>query len=532
MIEQINGTGLSGISGKSTKHGKNSLFAKLLAMLEKHAETSGKGKGLQLNAAKSGKAKGLVALAEKADPVLAAKSKLLLALAVKDKTESKDKTDGIDTPLIAAHVLIDQTSQVKKGDKLGKASLLIAGQTAGQTHAKAGAKGVEKGAGQGVEKSAGQGAEKGAGQGAEKTVLNRGADKLDQGSAVLNQKAQGISTKADDVLASQFKGELGKHAQVLDSESTRLTSDKVAIDVSSVAQKIQGSEQTVKGASLTGFGPLEANRQATLNKTESTTAARAGLEQKKAEVIAQANQGLGEKPVAKTPTEVMGAAVGAHLQHAKAAHAQQPQQTQQLNSNAVAAGAQISLSEASLADSGSQFSDNKGGQGTQSSTSMLGDVKSTGSSSSSNANFQNYLTSKTAPVLSVFDSMNHIAQSAKNGQTRLEIQLDPANLGKIQISLQSDASKQLQVHMVVDQIMTRTALEQQLPQLRAALAQQGFDLSGFSMGSQGQQASSGGDSNGSRSQGGANHVENVMLDASQSTQTQQAMTGSGLSIRV
>ena len=506
MIEQINGTGLSGISGKSTKHGKNSLFAKLLAMLEKHAEVSGKGKGLQFNTAKSGKANGLLGVAQKADPLVAAKSKFLSPLAVKEKAQGKEKADGSEASLIAAHVIVDQSSQSKKSDNIGKSSLLIAGQMAGQANGKAGAKGVEK-----------------------------GADKLDQGSVVLNQKAQGISGKADDILASQFKGELGKQAQVLDSESTRLTANRAAIDVSTVVQKSQGAEQIVKGASLTGFGQLEAassNTEASLNKTDTTTAARAGLEEKKSEVIAQAKKDLGEKAVAKTPAEVIGGAVGAHLQHAKAAQAQQSQQVQQLNSTAVAAsGGQISLSETSLGDSGSQFSDNRGGQGTQSSSAMLGDVKSTGSSSSATANFQSYLTGKATPVLSVFDSMNHIAQSAKNGQTRLEIQLDPANLGKIQISLQSDASKQLQVHMIVDQSMTRTALEQQLPQLRSALAQQGFDLSGFSMGSQGQQASSGGDGDRPRSSSGSNHVETVMVD-SQTLQTQQAMTGSGLSIRV
>ncbi|WP_161957618.1 flagellar hook-length control protein FliK [Mariprofundus sp. EBB-1] len=514
MIEQINGTGLSGISGKSTKHGKNSLFAKLLAMLEKNAETSGKGKGLQLSAANSGKAKGLLSLAEKTDPVLAAKSKLLLALATKEKAEGKEKIDESATPLFAAHVIIDQASQTKKSDTIGKVSLLIEGQVTGQAHGKVGT----------------QGAEKGAEPGADKTAFIKGADKLDLGNNVLNEKAQGMSAKADGMPVSQFNGELGKQVQALDSESTRLVSDKVATDISALAQKSQGAEQSVKAASLTGIGQLEANAQPTLNKSDSTD--RAGLEDKKADLIGLAKQGLGEKSVAKTPAEVMGAAVGAHLQHAKAVQAHQSQQAQQINANAVASGVQVTMSEASLGDSGSQFSDNKGGQGTQASSSMLGDVKSTGSSSSANANFQSYLTSKAAPVLSVFDSMNHIAQSAKNGQTRLEIQLDPANLGKIQISLQSDASKHLQVHMIVDQSMTRTALEQQLPQLRTALAQQGFDLSGFSMDSQGQQASSGGDGHGARSQAGANQLEKVMVDGSLPTQTQQAMTGSGLSIRV
>ncbi len=87
--------------------------------------------------------------------------------------------------------------------------------------------------------------------------------------------------------------------------------------------------------------------------------------------------------------------------------------------------------------------------------------------------------------MSMLESIQYIAQSARDGKTRLEIQLEPAHLGKIHVSLQTDAAKQLQVHLIADQNSTRQAIEQQLPALRQALAQQGLDLSGFSMGSHG-----------------------------------------------
>ena len=59
--------------------------------------------------------------------------------------------------------------------------------------------------------------------------------------------------------------------------------------------------------------------------------------------------------------------------------------------------------------------------------------------------------------------------------------LEPATLGKIQVSLQMDANKQIQVHLLVDQQASRQVLEQQLPQLRQILSDQGLNLSGFTM---------------------------------------------------
>jgi len=81
----------------------------------------------------------------------------------------------------------------------------------------------------------------------------------------------------------------------------------------------------------------------------------------------------------------------------------------------------------------------------------------------------------------VMDAMHEIAHSAKNGQTRLDIQLEPAHLGKIHISLQSDATKQLMVHITAEQPVSQQIIQQHIPQLRHALEQQGLSLGQFSM---------------------------------------------------
>ena len=79
------------------------------------------------------------------------------------------------------------------------------------------------------------------------------------------------------------------------------------------------------------------------------------------------------------------------------------------------------------------------------------------------------------------DAMLEISKAAKDGKVKLDLMLEPATLGKIQVSLQTDAQKQIQVHLIVDQQSSRQVLDQQLPQLRQALADQGLNLSGFTM---------------------------------------------------
>ncbi len=89
---------------------------------------------------------------------------------------------------------------------------------------------------------------------------------------------------------------------------------------------------------------------------------------------------------------------------------------------------------------------------------------------------------QTAAPMPLHEAIRHIAHSAKQGKTRLEIQLEPAHLGRIHIALATDASRHIQIHLIADQSATRQLIEQQLPLLRHALAEQGLDLSGFSTG--------------------------------------------------
>jgi len=517
MIEHIQGAGLSGMTGKSTKHGKSSLFAKLLAMLEKNAELSGKGKGLQHNAGKSGKATGLASLTEKSDPFTVAKNKHLLALAAKGKTDGKDKVeDGSTASLLAAHVIVDPKSYVKEFNKADKTSILIAGQIS------------EKAAAQGGELLGKNTAKAAAGlaAGAEAGVLNKGSDKAD---VLLNQMAQAGAGKESDDLIAQQKGKLAQQTQAMSNESS--ASDEAALEATSKHGLSSLAKGTQPGdAGLASKGAINA-AQETDSKVKLDALARSVLDEQKTIGKLQGNHSLGEKKVASAAAESVhsASAAAALFQQTKVT---QPQQAQPQATASLATAGSLGSTEASLADSGSQFSDNRGGQDGRSLNAAMVDAKSSGSLTSTSTNFQNYLTNKSTPVLSPFDSMNFIAQSAKNGQTRLEIQLDPVNLGKIHISLQSDASKQLQVHMIVDQGMTRAALEQQLPQLKSALAQQGFDLSGFSMDSQGQQASSGGEGGSRKSQHFTSNTETVTADAAIAQPQQQMATGSGLSIRV
>lgn len=102
---------------------------------------------------------------------------------------------------------------------------------------------------------------------------------------------------------------------------------------------------------------------------------------------------------------------------------------------------------------------------------------------------QQQAAARMAQPMRPLEAMQSIAHSAANGSTKLELQLEPAHLGKIHISLQTDAAKQLQMHLTVEHGMTRQVIEQHMPQLRAALEQQGLNLDNFSLhtGSQGQQ---------------------------------------------
>ncbi len=523
MIEQINGPGLTGNTGKSGKQGKNSLFAKLFAMLDKHADVSGKGKELQLNATGLAKGKTIIAtsgkgdllMAEKSDPLATAKGKQLVALAAKGKLGSETLAEETATPLVTANVIMDQISHSKKTDLTGKATVLITAQKGGLKGGEADLKG-------------GQGNVKG--------------EQTDPALKLARQAETTVSAgKTVQAVAAEPTLQSGNTALAAGAESKAFTSARAVVDSDPVPMKTDKSQASTMSAKIaepgshmqktTAQGQVSVSAQTSITTAgQSVEADQPGKGQKIA-TSAQANKLRGEKTDVQAKAETINVAAGAQLQQGK-----QPIHAAPGQNNAApvvtSATVQANISDGSLKDSGSGSSD-KGNQEGRTISALAGDAKSTGSASTNNANFQSYLTGKTAPTMSVFDSMKHIAHSAANGQNKLEIQLDPANLGKIQISLQTDAAKNLQVHMIVDQGTTRAALEQQLPALRAALSQQGFDLSGFSMGSNGQQgASAEGNRNGSGTLAG--NGDNLSTgNSSNAVQQQSTRTADGgLSIRV
>jgi len=83
----------------------------------------------------------------------------------------------------------------------------------------------------------------------------------------------------------------------------------------------------------------------------------------------------------------------------------------------------------------------------------------------------------------VLTAMQEIGHAAAQKKFQLELTLEPAHLGKIHVYLDSDANKQIQIHLEIDQPASRQTIEQHLPALRHALAQQGLNMGSFSMAS-------------------------------------------------
>ncbi len=80
-----------------------------------------------------------------------------------------------------------------------------------------------------------------------------------------------------------------------------------------------------------------------------------------------------------------------------------------------------------------------------------------------------------------FEAVQQIAHSAAQGHARLDIQLEPAHLGKLHVSLQTNAARQLVVHIAAEQPAAQQAIQQHLPQLRLALENQGMNPGEFSL---------------------------------------------------
>jgi len=147
---------------------------------------------------------------------------------------------------------------------------------------------------------------------------------------------------------------------------------------------------------------------------------------------------------------------------------------------------------------------------------------------------QNITPHRSFQHLRVMDAMNEIAHSAKSGNTRLDIQLEPAHLGKIHISLQTDAAKQLMVHITTEQAGSQQILQQNLPQLRSALEQQGLNLGQFSMSAGSQDSSEAGQQfNGRHEWGAMDGLPSSTPPAPVQTDAQTTSSGHGrLSIHV
>lgn len=75
-----------------------------------------------------------------------------------------------------------------------------------------------------------------------------------------------------------------------------------------------------------------------------------------------------------------------------------------------------------------------------------------------------------------------VLMQVRNGQQNAELRLHPESLGALQISLQIDGANQAQIHLASGHSQVRSALEDALPQLRAALADSGINLGQSSVG--------------------------------------------------
>lgn len=76
-----------------------------------------------------------------------------------------------------------------------------------------------------------------------------------------------------------------------------------------------------------------------------------------------------------------------------------------------------------------------------------------------------------------------LARAVQNGHQQIQLHLHPRELGPLQISLHVDQQK-VQAQFFATHVATRDAVQQALPQLRSALAQQGMALSDAMVGQQ------------------------------------------------
>jgi len=210
------------------------------------------------------------------------------------------------------------------------------------------------------------------------------------------------------------------------------------------------------------------------------------------ELAAMANRAAGKavrtnraKLSGKDP-QVTAAQAGTQANHA---HPQTQQASAAAQQAAPTQTAQAATAAAVAAGTGQQGSGQDAGSRHESGDNRLAGTVQNDARPQQAFDLQQQAAARMAQPMRALEAMQAIAQSAAAGTTKLELQLEPAHLGKIHISLQTDATKQLQMHLTVEQTVTRQVIEQHMPQLRAALEQQGLNLDNFSLhtGSQGQQ---------------------------------------------
>ena len=158
----------------------------------------------------------------------------------------------------------------------------------------------------------------------------------------------------------------------------------------------------------------------------------------------------------------------------------QTQQAQATNANTVAATNSPSAVNIATIDNNTSSQQDLNSNQRDADMSLL-DSARMDNKNAKGLDFQAQLAYKSQRSFTPADTMLEIVKSAKTGNTTLELQLEPANLGKVQVSIQMDQAKHIQVMFTVDQAASKQALEQQMPQLRLAMAQQGLDLGGCSM---------------------------------------------------
>lgn len=521
MIEQISGTGQSGIAEATAtggKQGQNSLFAKLMAMFEKQGKA-----GDKTSLVNGAKTPTMTLLKQTAESTL------------KDGQENKSAQKGVLTTTTG--LAQQSTADTSKG--VQKVTAIIA-SPAKKLATETG--NVDGSTVQAVALHA----------------LNQSSAEARTGQPAIRTTMEGKQpVVAKDMQTDKETVQLtGKQQQPVNGKTQEhhLDTATVKADSRSHAEESQVDLKAAAGNTNPASGKFEAVSSA------ASTARKQGIEQTAANTATSIRDSSNGQPVVAMPAAgKQERPLTADERYAIQQQASKQNTTtssidkstplaahnhtlQQHNTSAVSQSGNTPVQQAAVLetamqnDSSGQQSGEKGGQDGRNIQMLASDNRPTTSTASANtANFQHYMNHKSVPTMTMYESIQHIAHAAKNGQTRLEIQLDPAHLGKIHISLQTDASKQLQVHLIVDQSATRAAIDQQLPALKQALAQQGLDLSGFSMGSHGEQASSGSGNN--QSSGGFRQsAGNAGIDLPSSIPSNRPLasshSGSGLSIHV